>query len=217
VVQHLLRQAALARARSEGQISEGVEAARRAAVSWKSIGAELAITAQAALQRYGAGRRPRARRSRARCSTDDCHQARDRQCTNRSTAAPPLQRYRPHGDDHCPTDAVPVDPTSDPTICSQSVAADPTAIRARSSSPLLNCTFTTSRHASKGDGTALHRLVLRRSFFFERTPTRSDWTVPGAGQRLRGKHRRPVPFRDLRPPSTRRQLGTASPQQLRMS
>jgi hypothetical protein len=53
VAEHLLRRAALARARSERQISEAVEAARRAGVSWKRIGAELGITAQAAQQRYG--------------------------------------------------------------------------------------------------------------------------------------------------------------------
>lgn len=53
VAEHLLRRAALARARSERQVSEAVEAARRAGVSWKRIGAELGITAQAAQQRYG--------------------------------------------------------------------------------------------------------------------------------------------------------------------
>lgn len=53
VAEHLLRRAALARARSERQISEAVGAARRAGISWKRIGAELGITAQAAQQRYG--------------------------------------------------------------------------------------------------------------------------------------------------------------------
>ncbi len=53
VAEHVLRRAALARARSERQISEAVEAARRVGISWKRIGAELGITAQAAQQRYG--------------------------------------------------------------------------------------------------------------------------------------------------------------------
>ena len=53
VAEHLLRRAALARARSERQIGEAVELARRAGISWKRIGAELGITAQAAQQRYG--------------------------------------------------------------------------------------------------------------------------------------------------------------------
>ena len=53
VAEHLLRRAALARARSERQISEAVELARKAGLSWKRIGTELGITAQAAQQRYG--------------------------------------------------------------------------------------------------------------------------------------------------------------------
>lgn len=53
MAEHLLRRAALARARSERQISEAVAAARRAGISWKRIGTELGITAQAAQQRYG--------------------------------------------------------------------------------------------------------------------------------------------------------------------
>lgn len=53
VAEHLLRRAALARARSERQISEAVDAARRAGISWKRIGVELGISAQAAQQRYG--------------------------------------------------------------------------------------------------------------------------------------------------------------------
>ena len=53
VAEHLLRRAALARARSERQISEAVELARRAGISWKRIGIEIGITAQAAQQRYG--------------------------------------------------------------------------------------------------------------------------------------------------------------------
>ena len=58
VAEHLLRRAALARARSERQISEAVDAARRAGISWKRIGVELGITAQAAQQRYGPATRP---------------------------------------------------------------------------------------------------------------------------------------------------------------
>lgn len=53
VAEHLLRRAALARARSERQISEAVGVARRAGISWKRIGLELGISAQAAQQRYG--------------------------------------------------------------------------------------------------------------------------------------------------------------------
>ena len=53
VAEHVLRRAALARARSERQMSDAVDAARRAGISWKRIGAELGITAQAAQQRYG--------------------------------------------------------------------------------------------------------------------------------------------------------------------
>jgi hypothetical protein len=53
VAEHLLRRAAMARARSERQISEAVDAARRAGISWKRIGVELGISAQAAQQRYG--------------------------------------------------------------------------------------------------------------------------------------------------------------------
>lgn len=58
VAEHLLRRAALARARSERQIGEAVGAARRAGISWKRIGVELGITAQAAQQRYGPATRP---------------------------------------------------------------------------------------------------------------------------------------------------------------
>jgi hypothetical protein len=57
VAEHLLRRAALARARSERQISEAVEVARRSGISWKRIGVELGISAQAAQQRYGAATR----------------------------------------------------------------------------------------------------------------------------------------------------------------
>ena len=53
VAEYLLRRAALGRARSERQVAEAVVAARRAGVSWKRIGAELGISAQAAQQRYG--------------------------------------------------------------------------------------------------------------------------------------------------------------------
>lgn len=58
VAEHLLRRAALARARSERQISEAVEVARRTGVSWKRIGTELGISAQAAQQRYGSVIKP---------------------------------------------------------------------------------------------------------------------------------------------------------------
>ena len=53
VGEYLLRRAALARARTERQVSEAVSVARRAGMSWKRIGAELGISAQAAQQRYG--------------------------------------------------------------------------------------------------------------------------------------------------------------------
>lgn len=53
VAEHLLRRGALARARSERQIAEAVDAARRAGISWKRIGIELGISPQAAQQRYG--------------------------------------------------------------------------------------------------------------------------------------------------------------------
>jgi hypothetical protein len=56
--EYLLRRATLARARSERQIADAVEAARRAGIPWKRIGAELGISAQAAQQRYGAIARP---------------------------------------------------------------------------------------------------------------------------------------------------------------
>jgi len=54
VATYLLRRAALARARSERQVAEAVDSARRAGMSWKRIGAELGISAQGAQQRYGA-------------------------------------------------------------------------------------------------------------------------------------------------------------------
>lgn len=53
VGEYLLRRAALARARTERQVSEAVALARRAGISWKRIGNELGISAQAAQQRYG--------------------------------------------------------------------------------------------------------------------------------------------------------------------
>ncbi|MGH9122140.1 MAG: hypothetical protein ACRDYC_09385 [Acidimicrobiales bacterium] len=53
VAEHLLRRAALARARTEREISDAVGVARRAGISWKRIGTELGISAQAAQQRYG--------------------------------------------------------------------------------------------------------------------------------------------------------------------
>jgi hypothetical protein len=52
VVEHLLRRAALARARTERQIIEAVEAARADGLSWARIGALLGTSAQAAQQRY---------------------------------------------------------------------------------------------------------------------------------------------------------------------
>lgn len=58
VAEYLLRRATLARARSERQIAEAVEAARRAGIPWKRIGTELGISAQAAQQRYGEIARP---------------------------------------------------------------------------------------------------------------------------------------------------------------
>jgi hypothetical protein len=53
VAEYMLRRAAVARARSERQIAEAVDAARRSGMSWKRIGAELGISAQGAQQRYG--------------------------------------------------------------------------------------------------------------------------------------------------------------------
>ena len=53
VAEYLLRRAAVGRARSERQVADAVAAARRAGVSWKRIGAELGISAQAVQQRYG--------------------------------------------------------------------------------------------------------------------------------------------------------------------
>ncbi len=58
VAEYLLRRAVLARARSERQVVEAVETARRAGVSWSRIGAELGTSAQAAQQRYGSVTEP---------------------------------------------------------------------------------------------------------------------------------------------------------------
>ncbi len=58
VAEYLLRRAAVGRARSERQVAEAVAGARRAGVSWRRIGAELGISAQAVQQRYGAAPRP---------------------------------------------------------------------------------------------------------------------------------------------------------------
>jgi hypothetical protein len=52
VAEHLLRRAALARARTERQIVEAVEAARAGGLSWARIGKLLGTSAQAAQQRY---------------------------------------------------------------------------------------------------------------------------------------------------------------------
>jgi hypothetical protein len=54
VSEYLLQRAALARARTERQIVEAVEAARADGLSWAKIGALLGTSAQAAQQRYGA-------------------------------------------------------------------------------------------------------------------------------------------------------------------
>jgi hypothetical protein len=54
VEEYLLQRAALARARSERQVVEAVEAARGAGLSWGRIGTLLGTSAQAAQQRYGA-------------------------------------------------------------------------------------------------------------------------------------------------------------------
>ncbi len=53
VEEYLLQRAVLARARSERQIVEAVEAARAAGISWKRIGTLLGTSTQAAHQRYG--------------------------------------------------------------------------------------------------------------------------------------------------------------------
>ena len=53
VAEYLLQRAAMARARTERQIVEAVEAARADNISWARIGALLGTSAQAAQQRYG--------------------------------------------------------------------------------------------------------------------------------------------------------------------
>ena len=53
VAEYLLRRAALARSRSERQVAEAVVAARRSGLSWKRIGEQIGISAQATQQRYG--------------------------------------------------------------------------------------------------------------------------------------------------------------------
>jgi hypothetical protein len=58
VAEYQLSRAVLARARSERTVAEAVAAARRAGLSWKKIGAELGISAQAAQQRCGSVTRP---------------------------------------------------------------------------------------------------------------------------------------------------------------
>lgn len=52
VATYELRQAALQRARSERRLADAVTDGRRAGLSWRQIGAELGISAQAAQQRY---------------------------------------------------------------------------------------------------------------------------------------------------------------------
>jgi len=53
IAEYQLRRAAIARARSERQVVDAVQTARRAGVSWTHIGRELGVSAQAAQQRYG--------------------------------------------------------------------------------------------------------------------------------------------------------------------
>jgi hypothetical protein len=53
VEEYLLQRAALARAGSERQVVEAVEAARGAGLSWGRIGTMLGTSAQAAQHRYG--------------------------------------------------------------------------------------------------------------------------------------------------------------------
>ena len=54
VAEYMLQRAALARARTERQIVEAVDAARADGITWARIGALLGTSAQAAQQRYGA-------------------------------------------------------------------------------------------------------------------------------------------------------------------
>jgi hypothetical protein len=54
VAAYLLRRAALAQAQTARQTTEAVTRARQAGMTWKRIGSELGISAQAAQQRFGA-------------------------------------------------------------------------------------------------------------------------------------------------------------------
>lgn len=54
IEEYLLQRAALARARSERDVVEAVNAARTSGISWNKIGEILGTSAQAAQQRYGA-------------------------------------------------------------------------------------------------------------------------------------------------------------------
>lgn len=54
VEEYMLRRAALARARCEGQTVEAVAAARTRGITWSRIGEILGTSPQAAQQRYGA-------------------------------------------------------------------------------------------------------------------------------------------------------------------
>ena len=53
VEEYMLRRAALARARCEGQTVEAVAAARTRGITWSRIGEILGTSPQAAQQRYG--------------------------------------------------------------------------------------------------------------------------------------------------------------------
>ena len=53
VEEYMLRRAALARARCEGQTVEAVAAARTKGITWSRIGEMLGTSPQAAQQRYG--------------------------------------------------------------------------------------------------------------------------------------------------------------------
>lgn len=53
VPEYVLRRAVIARARTERQVADAVQAARHAGLPWTRIGKELGVSAQAAQQRYG--------------------------------------------------------------------------------------------------------------------------------------------------------------------
>jgi hypothetical protein len=53
VAGYQLRRAAIDRARSERDLAEAVEEARRAGLTWRQIAETMGITSQAAQQRYG--------------------------------------------------------------------------------------------------------------------------------------------------------------------